>query len=388
MMRKEIKKSYIIFNIVLAFTLVFLLLNVLIIKNTSMWFNAFVPAVVFLIFFFTYGYEKKSKRFTYESMFYVFAYTVLFILATYIIGIFSGFYRSIYSLSFSNLIKNIIPYLSIIAFSELLRDEVIRKCEGSWISYLLVTIIMVLIDCILFLTTFNLGDGDGQIKFLCNILLPSVSKNFLLLYVTRIGGIIPSLIYRILMEMKLFILPFFPDFGLYIECVVLTVFPVVLGFAIFLSLRQYKNKEVEGKTIKQSKLYTYSSIIITLIAVAVIVSLTSCNFKYGAIAIGSGSMTGTINKGDAIIYKRLDNQVINMGDVVVFRKENKLIVHRIIDIVGIGQDEFVYYTKGDANVTPDGYPLRRSDIVGKVTTRIKYIGIPSVELSELLKKKK
>ena len=387
-MRKEIKKSYIVFDVVLAFTLVFLLLNAFIIKNTSFWFNTAVPGVVFGIFFFTYGYEKKNKRFTLETMYYVFAYTVLFLLSTYIIGIFTGFARTVYALNFVNLTTNIIPYLLIILFSELLRDEVIRKCEGNWLSYTLITAIMILIDCILFYKSFDLTNGDGQIQFICNILLPSISKNCLLLYVNKIAGIKPVLIYRIIMEIKLFILPFFPDFGLYIECVVLTVFPALLGFAILLSLRQYKNKEVVGKEVKQSKLQTYSSVIVTMILIVIIVILTSCKFKYGLVAIGSGSMTGSINKGDAIIYKRLDDQVIEKGDVVVFKKENRLIVHRIIDIENINEDEYVYYTKGDANATPDGYPLTRKDIVGKVKIKIKWIGIPSVGLSELLSNKK
>ena len=387
-MRGKIKKSYIIFHAVLALVLLFLLLNVFVIKNTSFLLCAIVPALTFILFFCLFGYERKNRRFTFESIFYVFAYTILYLLVTYLLGIVTGFYSSIYSFSFTNIIKNIIPYLLVIIFSELLRDEVIRKCEDSFTAYALITLIMIAIDCIMFLTTFDLSDGDGQIKFICNILLPSAAKNVLLLYIIKIGGIIPSLIYRIIMELKLFMVPIFPDFGLYIESILATVFPVLLGFGIFLSLKQYKNKEVEGKSIKNSKLFTYSSVIITMILVVIIVSLTSCNFKYGAIAIGSGSMTGTINKGDVVIFEKLNDNQIKDGDVVVFRNEGKLIVHRIIEIVQINDNEFIYYTKGDANETPDGYPLKRSDMVGIVRTRVKYIGIPSVELGQLLTKKK
>jgi len=387
-MRKELKKSYIVFNIVLVLVLFFLLLNVFLIKNTNFLLCAAVPALSFGLFFFLYGYERKNRRFTYETMFYVFAYTVVYLLATYLVGIVTGFYTSIYSLSVTNLVKNIIPYLLIIVCSELLRDEVVRKCEDLWISYSLITIIMIAIDCIIFLTTFDLSDSDGLIKFICNVLLPSAAKNVFLLYITKIGGIIPSMIYRIIMELKLFIVPIFPDFGLYIESILATVFPVLLGFGIFLSLKQYKNKEVEGKSVKNSKLFTYFTVILTMFIIVVVVSLTSCNFKYGALAIGSGSMTGTINKGDVVVFEKLGNNIINDSDVIVFNKEGKMIVHRVISIVQINDDDYVYYTKGDANETPDGYPLKRDDIVGIVRRRVKYLGIPSVELSQLMSKKK
>ena len=41
-------------------------------------------------------------------------------------------------------------------------------------------------------------------------------------------------------------------------------------------------------------------------------------------------MTGTINKGDVIIFKQLGDYEVKNGDVMVFRKDGKLIVHRII----------------------------------------------------------
>ena len=386
-MFKEVKKSYIVFNTILSFGIVFLLINIFVIKNVNFLFNAILPTVLFLLFFFIYGYEKKNKRFTYETMFYVFAYTVLFLLATYIVGIFTGFTSSIYHIDFKHIIHIVLPYLLIIISSEYLRSEVVRKCDTSILAYILITVLLILIDCSLYLTTFDISSGDGQIHFICNILLPSASKNILLLYLSRIGGVYPTLIYRLLMEVKQFIIPIFPDYGEYIDCIVSTVYPVALGFLIMLSLKQYQNKEVDGKELRQSKLYTYSTFILTMILVGVIVTLTSCKFKYGAVAIGSGSMTGTINKGDVVIYKRLDDYVVQNGDVIVFNKENKRIVHRVIEIIEVNDGEYIYYTQGDANPTPDGYPLTRDDLIGVVKTRVKYIGIPSVGLSELLSRK-
>ena len=60
-------------------------------------------------------------------------------------------------------------------------------------------------------------------------------------------------------------------------------------------------------------------------------------------------------------------------------------MRRIIEIIDIGNGNLVYYTKGDANESPDGYTIEYKDMIGTVLTRIKYIGIPSVLIGETIK---
>ncbi len=383
-----VKKSYLVFDIVLSIFAMLLLLDLFVIKNTNFLVCGISTTVVFLILRVIFGYEKKGKRFTSETIFYIFLYTTLFVIATYIAGIFTGFNHSIYHLSIKSIFNNILPYMLIILSSEFLRAQVARKCEGSLVSYSLVTIVLILIDCILFSTSFNLSTGEGQLQYVCNILIPSVAKNVLLMYISIIGGAKPTIIYRLLMEIKMFIIPIVPNFGLYIDSVVQTMIPGLVGIITYISLKQFKNEEVEGKTVKTSKLYLNAFSLIGLALLVLIVGLTSCRFKYGAIAIGSGSMTGVINKGDVIIYRQIGDYKPDVGEIIVFNKEKKIIVHRIIERVQINDDEYVYYTKGDANPTPDGYPLTKDDLIGIVTNNIKYIGIPSVYLNELINRKK
>ena len=94
-------------------------------------------------------------------------------------------------------------------------------------------------------------------------------------------------------------------------------------------------------------------------------------------------MTGTINKGDAIIYKKYKNQKLSKGDIIVFKKNGTLIIHRIIKI-NYGEFENTYITKGDYNKEKDDWVVYEEDIKGVKELTIKYIGIPSVLLSELM----
>ena len=101
--------------------------------------------------------------------------------------------------------------------------------------------------------------------------------------------------------------------------------------------------------------------------------------------IGSGSMTGTINKGDAIIYEKLDeDEQIEIEDIIVFQSEDIRIIHRVIDKKDTGT-EIKYYTKGDANYDIDeGYRVD-ADIIGKVKAKIPYIGQATLMLNEIFK---
>ena len=73
--------------------------------------------------------------------------------------------------------------------------------------------------------------------------------------------------------------------------------------------------------------------------------VVSCRFRYGTLVIGTGSMTGTINKGDIIIYERYEKEELEIGEIIVFKTENVFVIHRIIDKKSVGE-EIRYYTKG------------------------------------------
>ncbi len=381
---KNYKKSYLVINIILFITLVFLLLNVSFIGISSFWFliaPVFIPLLILVL---VYGYERKKRRFSYECLFYVFAFTLFFLLITYIIGIFVGFNRNVYKFNLTNIFTNIIPYFLLIAAEEVLRYEIIRKGEDSKLAQIMVTIIFILIDASIYLTSFDLNTGDGQIKYICSIFFPSVFKHIFLTVMCRVSGPNAPILYRVLMDLRVVVLPIFPNFGIYIDSIVNTLLPFLVGGSIYAALLKYNYKDMNTFKIKKTPLYKYILLIILVLFVVAVNLLVSCSFKYGMIAIGSGSMTGTINKGDAVIYEEIDDSVLKVGDILVFKNENKTVVHRIISIVELSNTERAYYTKGDYNKDEDGYPILKKQIVGIVRLRVKYAGIPSLLVKELL----
>lgn len=104
---------------------------------------------------------------------------------------------------------------------------------------------------------------------------------------------------------------------------------------------------------------------------------------YPLLAVASGSMVPTLNEGDLIIVQGVvnaDTIVAEMGtgDVIVFHKPGDpelLIVHRAVGKWEDG-DVWKFNTRGDANSGDDHWirPVEDTDIVGKVTWTIPYLG--------------
>ena len=82
------------------------------------------------------------------------------------------------------------------------------------------------------------------------------------------------------------------------------------------------------------------------------------------IAIATNSMNPAYGRGDAIIYEKLKPEEIEVGDILVFKKDNVIITHRVTK-KWISNDIYHFNTKGDNNETIDRSPIKFNQIQGK-----------------------
>ena len=94
-------------------------------------------------------------------------------------------------------------------------------------------------------------------------------------------------------------------------------------------------------------------------------------------------MTGELNKGDFVIFEKIDNNdELKEGTIIVYQQNDNYIVHRLVGIENIDSEDR-YYTKGDANENNDAGYITRSDIIGVTQFKLSYLGYPTLWFREL-----
>ena len=111
--------------------------------------------------------------------------------------------------------------------------------------------------------------------------------------------------------------------------------------------------------MKYSKIIKITSISVVILGSLLIMSLSMNLFGYRLYVDESGSMQPKIQTGSVVLDQKNSNYAV--GNIVTYQLPNSQgsITHRIIKAVSInGITE--YTLKGDANSSPDVYPVPKS----------------------------
>lgn len=376
------KRSQKIIIGLLSFMFLVLLINSFITKIFSRYSICAFIFIVLIISYLLLGMEKEKSRYNKDIILSLLIYIAIYYITTYLFGLFIGFNKNVYSSNIILILKNIVPIIILIPLSELLRYIINSKIKDNYILLGLSIFVFTLIDTTITIQVSSFKNFYDTLKVIGLFILPSLSKNYLLTYLTIKVSYKPNLVYRYLMELPRYILPIITSFGVYIESVIYISFPIIVFIIIYndFKKREKKNIILSSKFKKNTKFIYY---IVTIILIT-IVSLTSGYFKYQAIVIATGSMTPNINKGDMVVIEKVapkDAKKLKEGEVLAFKREDKIVVHRIYKIYTSGNEIF-FKTKGDHNNAPDGYLTEAKEILGTVKFNIRYIGYPTVALYE------
>ena len=328
-----------------------------------------------------YGIELKPSVKQKRVLQSILITVMIYFLITYLSGLFVGFNKTIYSFNLTNFINNIIPTILIIVLSELVRYEMIRKSNYNiWV---------VITSCILFIVfelsiNFKLYDfsiPDEAYQYIGIVLFASISKNIFMTIQMVYTDYINNIIYRIIMENYIYIIPIVPALGPYVNSVLLIALPIILCFVTYGSIKLMKNERPRNRK-KSNILY-----IIIFIIMLIILMLNSGFFKYQTLTVGSNSMKNFMSKGDVIIIRKATEEEklkIKKGQILIFKYDKKIISHRVYEVIK-RKDTVYFRTKGDNNDQVDSAIIKTSDVIGTLSYRIKYIGLPSIWLQELFK---
>lgn len=119
-----------------------------------------------------------------------------------------------------------------------------------------------------------------------------------------------------------------------------------------------------------------STVLVVLVALFATFLVGSRLFGYQVFNVISGSMEPKYSVGDLLYVKEVDPDSIKVGDPITFVVNKELVVatHTVIEIDAENQH---FYTKGDANDTPDAAPVHYNNVIGVPQFAIPLLGYVS-----------
>ena len=376
---KKSLKAYLI-----QILIVFMILFNIFVLNTyklSPWYPSLSWLAIGVLSYFLFGMKNRTPNKFVDIIQLVFIYCMGYELIIYLSGLVLGFVRSPYSMELSMIIKNISPFVVMIVSQEFVRYSVISRYKKSQPIIISVTLAIILFEVFYGIGAYNLNSAEEIVKMLTILVGGTITKNVLCSYLVYRADYKPSILYRAIFELIIYVVPIYPNLGDYIEAMVAMIFPVLLMASIMALF--------EKKQYRKPKKNLVELLILWVPVVAIIlfvVSLQTGIFRYRTMAIGSQSMYPNINKGDVIVIDQLKEEELKniiVGEVLAFKHNGIVIVHRVTKITQ-RDGRLIFNTKGDNNNSADAYDIDQSQVVGVARFKIPFIGYPSVWLSETI----
>ena len=384
MSNKKSLKNYLLLLAIFVYVLIYFLLIVKFIPNYSSLITGVFTCLITFAAYYCFGFQKYSinevrKKVIYETVIGIIIYFSLI----YILGIFTGYLKSSYSLDLFSILKHIfIPLVSVVAleFFRYIFVSSNRDSKGWVISS---TLVIILLD-----TVINyVKVGPELVHFFIyasTIVLPIIFKNIFLSYTSYQTGYHSCLIYVIPLSIYQYLVPMIPDIGNYLTCIIGVTLPSMLFVYEARIINEFLNEE-ESK-FKPLKILLIDVPIV--IAFTIFIGLISGFFAYHLIGVEKSNISPVISRGDAVmLYRNIKESDLKSGDIIAYRGEKEIIIDRIADVKEKDGEKVYYFVVEKNEGAEDTYRTMNIDeIMGKYNNfKIRKIAWPTIKFKEFIK---
>lgn len=375
------EKNYIkliIFDIVL---IILLLLTIFLPVKLNYYHVVLFLVVLIILFKVIFGTKANDCRFVRDMNYNFIIIFLSFFLIYYLLGIIVGFVKTENYFTLEGILNFVLPYILFITIKEYLRYQMINKIPKFRLNKILVCLLFILVDLILYVDTHTFKNNSSLFMFIIVNCFPAISSSIVCSYISDKVSYKSNIFWLLIFNLYGFVIPIVPDTGLYLGALIKFLFPFVILYSVYSYFRK-RNRNIPIKEKKLSIKYLFIEIMLYLFGLTMIY-FTSNLFRYSTIAIASGSMVPEFYRGDVLIIdKKFDISKLKEGQVIAYKYNSTMIVHRIKQIERVDGEYFIY-TKGDANDFTDNYVIYENMVVGIAFHKIPYIGLPTIWISEL-----
>ena len=332
------------------------------------------------------GFERERFLNKKKNIRIILTFTISLLMIKFGFGMITGFLLSGYNRTLSGIIRNGFPVLLIVLVSEIFRYTLITKGEKNKLVFILSIIIFTLAYLNITTNLLNLTSLRTIVEIFTTDVLTVLFENIALSFLSKNYGYSGALSYSLIMNLYVYIVPFIPNLGSYLDASIMIGFPIVtLIFSNYL-LQSSKKEDYDPRN---KHIFARLIRLMLVFCILILVGLNSNIFRYWIAVIASGSMEPTIEVGDVIIIdKDYKNHVdkIKEDDVVVFTMNGKIYTHRVVK-ENIKNGEYSFVTKGDRKGQDvDQWTVTKTEIVGITRHTIKYVGLPAIWLRNAIER--
>ena len=324
-----------------------------------------------------FGFKKDKNYYLGYSVRAILTVLMISGMIIYFLGIFLGFEKGVFGLH--SFLTIVIPEFILIFLWEYLRFIVIGNGYTNLSGRVIFTLLLAIFSIIIQFNPGSLIDSYTIFVFTCTIVFPTLAVEFLCTFLVNNVGFRPSLLYKSISTLYIYLIPIIPALGDYLFGVVGVLVPFITFYIINKNL--IKDDKYKARMNSKSIRFVTVPIIIILIILTVLVSGI---FNYKLIAVASNSMHPVFSKGDGVLLEYCKPKDIKKDDILVFKHGNIVVVHRVVN-VNHGK-EYSFNTKGDANNKRDNFVVKEKEVIGKVDYIVKYIGFPTIWINEMFRR--
>lgn len=308
---------------------------------------------------------------------------IIYIILYFLSGLIFGFERTPYSKDILSVLLNLWSFGSIIILQEYVRLQLVKNENKKMYSLILTTLVFFVLNLNYSNFLDNFTDFKTIFIYVSSVLLPAIAESAVLTYLIYTSGVKASIIYRLFVTIPPFLIPIVPSLDWFVTAVV----GVVLPLAVYIYINYVNVVKNERLSRGERKRYSPVVYIPVFALIAVFAAFVMGLFKYQPVAVLSGSMSPTFNRGDAVIINKLSKQEKNelkKGDIIQFISGTRYVVHRIYKVTNDEYGNKAFITKGDHNNAPDSDMVSLDNVIGKVSFSVPLIGYPSVWLTGVI----
>ena len=298
-------------------------------------------------------------------------FALFHLLVFIIIGLFTSFGKSTYSMKPFDLLSNIVPICAALIGGEMCRAFLINSSpkERPYRSIIVFSLIFALFNMPLG-NIKNLSDGLGILDYLTNMVFPQLTQSIAASCLAYLAGPLPAIIYLGIIRLFNYVSPYIPNPPEIPRLLFNVLFPLL---SISIIMKMYAAEATAIRRNRHSKSDMFGWIAVSTLSVA-IVWFSVGLFPIFPSVILTGSMEPKIMPGDVVIVDKTGSKNVNVGDIVMYYSADEIyITHRVIAVTSqSGEQQFI--TKGDNNPSADPIPVTAEQVKGCVIGTVPKLG--------------